>query len=49
MVRGKASTRRQILAYTAVLIPLGLAPAAIGIAGPVYLACAAGIGAWFAV
>ena len=49
VVQGKASTRSQILAYTAALIPLGLAPAAIGIAGPVYLAAAAGIGAWFAV
>jgi len=48
VVRGKASTRRQILAYTAALIPLGLSPAAIGIAGPLYLACAGGIGAWFA-
>jgi heme o synthase len=47
VVRGKTSTRRQILAYTAALIPLGLAPAFIGAAGPVYLACAALIGAWF--
>ncbi|HXC55337.1 MAG TPA: heme o synthase [Rhizomicrobium sp.] len=49
VVRGKTSTRRQILAYTALLVPLGLAPAAIGLAGPLYLACAGGIGAWFAV
>ena len=49
VVRGKASTRRQILAYTAALIPLGLAPAAIGLGGPLYLACAGAIGAWFAV
>jgi protoheme IX farnesyltransferase len=49
VVRGKASTRRQILAYTAALIPLGLSPAAIGAAGPLYLACASAIGAWFAV
>jgi protoheme IX farnesyltransferase len=48
VVRGKTSTRRQILAYTALLIPLGLSPAAIGLAGPLYLACAGGIGAWFA-
>ena len=48
VVRGKASTRAQILAYTAALIPLGLAPAAIGLGGPLYLACAGGIGAWFA-
>jgi len=49
VVRGKASTRRQILLYTAVLIPLGIAPALIGAAGPLYLAVAALIGAWFAV
>ncbi|HEY0299868.1 MAG TPA: heme o synthase [Rhizomicrobium sp.] len=48
VVRGKAATRRQILAYTAALIPLGLSPAAIGAAGPLYLAAAALIGAWFA-
>ncbi|MBV9540208.1 MAG: protoheme IX farnesyltransferase [Alphaproteobacteria bacterium] len=48
VVRGKAATRLQILLYTAVLIPLGLAPAAIGAAGPLYLACAGLIGAWFA-
>ena len=48
VVRGKASTRRQILAYTAVLIPAGLLPAAIGLAGPLYLAVSALIGAWFA-
>src|SRR5689334_22495687 len=49
VVRGKASTRLQILLYTVALVPLGIAPAAIGVAGPLYLACAAGIGAWFAV
>jgi protoheme IX farnesyltransferase len=48
VVRGKTSTRTQILAYTALLVPLGLAPAAIGLGGPLYLACAGGIGAWFA-
>src|ERR1700742_3811310 len=44
VVRGKTSTRAQILVYTALLIPLGLAPAAIGLGGPLYLACAGGIG-----
>ena len=48
VVRGKASTRRQILAYTAILLPVGLLPAAIGLAGPVYLSVASAIGAWFA-
>jgi protoheme IX farnesyltransferase len=49
VVRGKAATRRQILAYTAALIPLGLAPAAIGATGLLFAACAAAIGAWFAI
>ncbi|MBS0471545.1 MAG: protoheme IX farnesyltransferase [Proteobacteria bacterium] len=48
VVAGKAATRRQILAYTVALIPLGLVPAVIGLGGPLYLACAALIGAWFA-
>src|SRR5689334_24561284 len=47
VVRGKRSTRRQILAYTALLIPAGLLPAAVGVAGPLYLAVSALIGAWF--
>jgi protoheme IX farnesyltransferase len=28
---------------------LGIAPAAIGAAGPLYLVCAAAIGAWFTI
>jgi protoheme IX farnesyltransferase len=48
VVRGKASTRRQILFYTAILLPAGLSPAVIGLAGPLYLAATALIGAWFA-
>jgi protoheme IX farnesyltransferase len=47
VVRGKAHTRLQILLYTLVLVPLGVAPAFIGAAGWLYLACAAGLGAWF--
>src|ERR1700731_3830687 len=34
VVRGKTSTRRQIFAYTLALVPVGLAPAAIGLGGP---------------
>src|SRR5258706_376471 len=48
VVRGKRSTRRQILAYTILLVPCGLLPAAIGLAGPAYLATAGAIGIWFA-
>jgi protoheme IX farnesyltransferase len=36
LVKGVASTRRQILAYCIVLAPLGVAPAVTGLAGPFY-------------
>jgi protoheme IX farnesyltransferase len=41
VVAGKPSTRRQILAYALLLAPVGLAPAFIGLAGPLYLAVSA--------
>jgi protoheme IX farnesyltransferase len=44
VVRGKRSTRWQMMAYALILVPLGLAPAAIGIGGPLYLAAAVGLG-----
>jgi heme o synthase len=47
VVRGAASTRRQILAYSLMLIPLCVAPAFTGLGGVVYLAVAAGGGAMF--
>jgi protoheme IX farnesyltransferase len=40
VVRGEASTRRQILAYSLILAPLGLAPAFTGLGGPAYLTIA---------
>jgi len=40
LVKGVASTRRQILAYCLVLAPLGMAPAVTGLAGPIYAAVA---------
>lgn len=43
VVRGAASTRRQILAYSVVLALLALAPVATGLGGPVY-AAVAGLG-----
>jgi len=49
VVSGKTSTRRQILAYTAILIPAGLLPAAIGLAGPLYLVVSGAIGLWFII
>ena len=47
VVKGKPHTRLQILLYTLVLVPLGVAPAMLGIGGVLYLAGAAGIGLWF--
>jgi protoheme IX farnesyltransferase len=40
LVKGVASTRRQILAYCLGLAPLGVAPAVTGLAGPLYAAVA---------
>jgi len=47
VVAGPASTRRQILAYSLLLIPLCLAPAFTGLGGAAYLGVAAGGGAVF--
>src|SRR5690242_3736607 len=47
VVAGKTSTRWQIFAYTLLLLPVGLAPAAMGFAGPLYLASAAVVSGWF--
>jgi heme o synthase len=44
VVAGKRATRRHILVYVLLLVPLGLMPSAFGMAGPLYLACAAGLG-----
>ena len=38
VVEGKASTRKQILVYALALFPVGLLPAFVGLAGPLYLA-----------
>jgi len=46
VVEGKASTRKQILGYALALFPVGLAPAFVGLAGPLYLASAALFGGW---
>jgi len=47
VVRGAASTRRQIWIYSLLLVPVCLAPAATGLGGPYYLAVAGGGGAVF--
>jgi protoheme IX farnesyltransferase len=36
VVKGDACTRRQILLYTSVLVPLGVAPYVLGFAGVLY-------------
>lgn len=47
VVAGPDSTKRQMLAYTLILLPVGAAPYAVGIAGPVYLAGALVMGGLF--
>ncbi len=47
VVAGKAETRRQILIYTSLLVPLSFAPLALGMAGIVYGAAAAVMGTGF--
>ena len=44
---GRAHTRLQILLYSIVLAPLGVAPALTGLASPVYGIMAGGLGLWF--
>ncbi len=41
VVKGVSSTRKQILAYSLVLAPLGVAPAFTGLGGPIYLVVSA--------
>ena len=47
VVKGAAATRRQILAYSLVLVPFCVAPAFTGLGGAAYLAVAAAGGAMF--
>jgi protoheme IX farnesyltransferase len=52
VVAGPVATRRQILIYTLLLVPLSFAPLALGTAGLVYAAAAAAVGGyllWLAV
>ena len=48
VVAGATVTRRQIVAYTAVLVATSLAPFALGLTGWVYGVAAAGLGGWYA-
>jgi heme o synthase len=47
VVAGRPETKRQILLYTVLLLPVTLAPYFLGVAGPVYGALAALLGAIF--
>lgn len=47
VVAGPDETRRQILLYSIALFPIGIAPAFIGLGGPVYLAVSVVVGAIF--
>ena len=47
VVAGERETRRQILIYSLVLVPVTLAPLPIGLAGPLYGIVAAALGALF--
>ncbi|MBV9785841.1 MAG: protoheme IX farnesyltransferase [Acidisphaera sp.] len=49
VVAGAKETRRQILLYTALLLPLSLAPWWLGYVGPIYGAAAAALGLGFLV
>ncbi len=44
---GARETRRQVMIYTAILVPLSLAPWAVGFSGPLYAAVAVVLGAMF--
>ena len=48
VVAGERETKRQILIYTAVLLPITLAPVGLGISGALYGAVAVGLGIEFA-
>jgi protoheme IX farnesyltransferase len=47
VVAGARATRRQIALYTLILVPVSLAPWAIGFSGPIYGGAAAALGAVF--
>jgi protoheme IX farnesyltransferase len=45
--RGDDAARLQAVLYLAALLPVSALPTVVGVAGPVYLAVALGLGAWF--
>lgn len=46
-VIGDEATRRRVVAYTAGLLPVTVAPYFVGLVGPIYLAIAGTMGVWF--
>ncbi|MEZ4354780.1 MAG: heme o synthase [Myxococcota bacterium] len=46
-VIGDEATRRRVVAYTAGLLPVTVAPYFLGLVGPIYFVVAAASGAWF--
>jgi len=46
---GATTARRVLFGYTVVLVAVSLLPTVLGFTGPIYLATAAGLGAWFLV
>jgi len=49
LVWGERETKRQMLWYTLILVPLTLLPYAFGVLGPIYFASAAVLGVLFIV
>ncbi len=47
VVAGDAATRRHIVAYTLILLPLTLLPFALGLTGPIYGAAALALAVWY--
>jgi protoheme IX farnesyltransferase len=47
VVAGRRTTKRQMLAYTLLLLPIVAAPWLLGVAGPVYAAASLALGLWF--
>jgi protoheme IX farnesyltransferase len=47
VVAGRAATTRQILIFSALLVPISMLPSALGVTGPLYAAIALGCGAVF--
>ncbi|ANC91527.1 protoheme IX farnesyltransferase [Azospirillum humicireducens] len=47
VVAGEAATKRQMLVYTLILLPVAAAPSFVGISGPAYLAVSAILGLMF--